>query len=119
MKITDFYTGFEDEPEVRLTLIKNNTVINLLKLWQGYFDFIFLSSQPDEIGYHGLSLVYHTDRYYEESPWQIPNLSECITDLKNIDLSEEDEETNQVRDKIIKMLQKALDEGLKVIIEAD
>ncbi len=53
-KVTDFYTGYEGEPEIIFYFENSDGQQTQLKAWIGYFDSIMSAIQPVEKGWEGL-----------------------------------------------------------------
>lgn len=106
--ITNFYTGFEGEPEIIFYFEDSEAQKVLLKAWIGYFDSIMAAIQPNENGWRGLSYYYHTDTgWFEETPWRIPDLGDALIDLQSVNKTELEQETLLVYQSIFELLQKA------------
>lgn len=93
-KVTDFYTGYEGEPEIIFYFENSDGQQTQLKAWIGYFDSIMSAVQPAENGWKGLSYYYHTDTgWFEKTPWRIPDLEEVLKNIQNINITNLDKKT--------------------------
>jgi hypothetical protein len=83
---TDFYTGFEGEPEIRFTVADRGSEERSVRLWAGYFDALMNEVQPDPGAWTALALPYHLNEgWYDSSPWRIPDLDAAIRQWMTID----------------------------------
>lgn len=123
MNILDekFYDGFEGEPEIIFTLVKEDGDKEEIGIWDGYFNTIMNKIEPKENGW--TSLAYYFQLYigwYDESPWLISNVKEACEQLKEIDSeSFENNEEKEILEKIICMLEEAITKESKVYISYD
>jgi hypothetical protein len=116
----DFYTGFEDEPEL-VFVQKTEVYEKRLMLWEGYFDTIMiqkanLSSAGEWIGlayYYHLCLGCWGD---DQENWQIPNIEEVLNQLKKIQFLEEDAQIITVLNALISFLVEASNNNSSVFI---
>ena len=113
-----YYEGFEGEPEMIFTLLKNNGERRAFGIWDGYFVTIIEKVQPRTNGWTGLAYYYHLDiGWFEESPWLVQNLLESYEQLKEIDISSlENDEDKEVLKKIMVMFKEAIENNEKVYI---
>ena len=60
-KENDFYSGFEGEPELSISLISEEKTTEIeLTTWIGHFEEIVLSIGTNDLGkWEGISLYYH------------------------------------------------------------
>ena len=80
-----YYNGFEGEPENQFICRKGND-IEILAIWEGYFDRIMRLMTPDEQGWTGLANCYNMDTgWYEEGPWVIDDLQMALKQFESID----------------------------------
>lgn len=83
-----YYDGFEGEPEIQFIKVSCNEKQSILSIWDGYFNDIMEQFKPSDSGWMGLSYYYHLYiGWYEESPWEIPNLSEALEQFNNLNKS--------------------------------
>jgi hypothetical protein len=114
----DFYKGFEGEPEIRFIYQKPDSQDVLLKVWIGYFDLLMSVVHPTTNGWSGLSYFYHFDKgWFEESPWEIKDISSVIVEFRSMDVSVLDQDSLNVWNHILKMFQSAQSLGGKIFIE--
>lgn len=115
--INNYYKGFEGEPEIQFIRVKPNNENLVLKIWIGYFDRIMDTIKPTKHGWSGLSYYYHLDEgWYDENPWEVPNLSIVLDELKEIDRTSFDSITNDVLTDILSLLINAKQENNTVLI---
>ncbi|MBD7912079.1 hypothetical protein [Clostridium cibarium] len=91
-----YYIGFEGEPEITIYYKEKDLSQSGLKIWIGYFEYILGASTSNDYENGGLIYSYiNQDGWYDESPWQIDNLTQAIVELKkfNNDNVESEEET--------------------------
>lgn len=118
--VTDFYTGFEGEPEINFFFQEFSGRKVVVKSWIGYFDSIMGAIQATESGWKGLSYYYHTATgWFEETPWKIPHLGDALIDLQRVNTTEFDEDTLTVYQSILELLQRAHSLNGTVWIEYD
>lgn len=113
-----YYDGFEGEPEMMFTLLKNNGEKREFGIWDGYFVSIIEKVQPRINGWTGLAYYYHLDiGWFEESPWLVKNILESYEQLKEIDINSlEEDEDKEVLEKIMVMFKEAIENDEKVYI---
>lgn len=77
-KNTDYYTGFEGEPEI-LFKIQDKEKTFEFKMWIGYFNSILNNVKLPEFETNNfLSLYYLQEGWLDESPFEIKDVSEVI-----------------------------------------
>jgi hypothetical protein len=130
---TDFYTGFEGYPSITFTIKAKNvddiqTQSLKIEIWDGYFNNLMQLIQSNEQGnWDGLALYYHTDTgWYNEENWPLDNVQLAIHQLSAIKFNADSDSmlgTNsnlileEVRDSLIILLQKAVQQNADVIIQ--
>ncbi len=106
--ISKYYDGFEGEPEIRFIRGIDNEEKHILSIWEGYFDRIMNVIIPEQTGWTGIAYFYHLhEGWYEESPWQIPNIETVSNQLKKIDINILDNDTQNVLNDILEFLKGA------------
>lgn len=88
MKIFDYYSGFEGEPEIRiLQKSKEGENISVLKIWEAYFRAIIELIKPNDNGcWEGVSLQYHLGTgWYDVGYWECDNVALFLEQLESID----------------------------------
>lgn len=106
--ISNYYDGFEGEPEIRFIRCNGNEEKHILSMWEGYFDRIMNVIIPEKTGWTGLAYFYHLhEGWYEESPWQIQNIVNVCNQLKGIDINTLDRDTQNVLNDILEFLEGA------------
>jgi hypothetical protein len=110
MKIseTDFYTGFEGEPEL-VFIRETDGRQRKLTLWEGYFSGHWM----------GLALSYHSCLGCwgdGQENWRIPNIKEALDQLKTLDVSGKDDQVAAVLNALIWFLTAAINEDAHVFI---
>lgn len=116
----NYYKGFEGEPCIKFIWVKPDNENLTLKIWIGYFDTIMNAINPTNHGWSGLSYYYHLDEgWYDESPWEIPNLNPVIDELLSIDTTSFDLVTKDVFTKLLSLLVNAKEKNDKILISYD
>lgn len=108
-----FYRGYEGEKEIQFITEKEKIII-----WEGFFDDIMEQFRPSSTGWTGLPYYYHLSAgWYDESPWKIPDLKECLHQLEQLDVSNcRFAESPKVLIEICRMLSDAIRENKYVCI---
>jgi len=76
-----FYYGFEGEPEVQFVCRTKDNVDKMV-IWQGYFEGLLSGCFSNSIKEGGLLHSYvNADGFYDESPWEIPDIDIAINEL--------------------------------------
>ena len=115
--VRDHYRGFEGEPEIQFVRHLPDGRQIILRMWDGYFDAIMNLVEPSVDGWNGLALPYHLDTgWYEESPWEVKNLSEVSDQVCEIDESLLDQQVQSVLEDMRSLLGQALEAGDHVFI---
>ncbi len=103
--IKNYYEGFEGYPEIQFIRIAEDGSRQILRMWEGYFDFIMDLIHPQKDGWVGLSYYYHlVIGWYDESPWQIKDVGTVINEFKEIDTSTLNTQTQNVYRDILELL---------------
>lgn len=106
-KENDFYSGFEGEPELSISLISEEKTTEIeLTTWIGHFEEIVLSIGTNDLGkWEGISLYYHLHTgWYDQSPWILKEVDLFAKQLKSIEnnlLSDSSKEIHKILSKII------------------
>lgn len=75
-----FYNGFEDEPEVSLSITEEPNIC--IYVWDGYFEFIFGDPVLDGKGWQGFTRDYNQlERTLGNDDYEIKNPMEYLEDL--------------------------------------
>jgi hypothetical protein len=85
VKIIDFYSGFEPEPEIRIRVMNDNHPCKLqIVIWEGYFDSIIRLIEPNESGrWEGVTLEYHLHTgWYDEEIWELEDQELFLRQIK-------------------------------------
>jgi ABC-type transport system substrate-binding protein len=118
--VKDYYSGFEGEPEIQFITIMSNGRKFIVMLWYGHFFEIMEKIKPASDGWHSLAYYYNMhEGWYDQSPWQIPNVNEALDQLKTIDTTGFDKETNDVYNDVCALLAQAASEKKPVWIAYD
>jgi len=118
--MTDFYQGFEGEPELRIEARDGRRVVSALRMWSGYFDDLVRRIKPEATGWTGLARMYHLEEaFYERSPWRIEDLAAIMRQWGRIDLAGADDVTRQVHASVAALLSDACMHGHEVWIALD
>lgn len=111
-----FYEGYEGEPEIILTLSN----VEIIHIWEGYFDDIYDTPSLDGNGWNGFTRDYHQMEgiFANGSGIAEINPKEYLDDLmlykdKDFDF----EETAQVFDLMVTLFEKAIENGVMVKVE--
>lgn len=85
MKINDlYYKGYEGEKEIQFIKGKDDDT-EIISIWDGFFNDILEQITPSEKGWEGLAYYYHLCiGWYENSPWEIPDIKEALEQLKGL-----------------------------------
>lgn len=88
MKELDLYEGFEEYDEYDFIAVdENNTVLYLIKAWEGFVDEIFREPDLSEKGWTGFTKLYQEgildDSYTRNNPYIVENVTEFYNDLLN------------------------------------
>jgi hypothetical protein len=115
----DFYTGFEQDPEL-MFIQKSISYEKRLRLWEGYFDTMMHQvklSQNEP--WTSLAYYYHLCLGCwgdEQENWKIPNVQEALSQLQALELSDEDNQTIAAWQTLILFLKEADEENNSVYI---
>ncbi len=118
-KITDnykFFEGFEDEPEI--VIKAENCNLQILHIWDGYFDDILREPNLDGNGWLGFTRDYHQceGAFSDDAEAIITDIDEYLTDLKSYKNRHFDyDETKDVYDLLCSWLKNAIKNGCKKI----
>lgn len=111
-----FYEGFEEEPEI---IIKaENANMQVLHIWDGYFDDILREPILDGDGWHGFTRDYHQceGTFGDNAETSITDINEYLADLKSYENRHFDyDDTKDVYDLLCSWLDNALKNGCKKI----
>jgi ribosomal protein S17E len=115
----DLYTGYEGESEI-VVEVTTDIFSKKVRIWRGYFSRIIKYIKPHNNTWTGLAYYYHlVIGSTEEDHWQIPDLEEALSQLKNINIPEDEqmyEVKTQVLPEIINILSKGIEEKVPVYI---
>ena len=112
-----FYEGYEDEPEIILS-VKNNE-LETIHIWDGFFDDIFRKPTLDGNGWYGFTRDYHQceGAFDDDGEAIITNLQEYIDDLKIYENRKFDyKDTKDVYNLLCAWLNEALKKDCREII---
>ncbi len=113
----DFYIDYEGEPEIVIKRIEGGGREHMLSLWSGFFGEIMNLIKPAPNGWTGLVYYYHMQEgWYEESPWELKNIQDAITQLKKINELELCDKSKLVLKLIFNELENASRNGDKIEI---
>lgn len=109
--IWDFYKGYEGEGEIQFIQVLDNDNRNVIRIWDGYFVDIMEKIEPEASGWTGLAYCYNlAEGWYDESPWQIPNLMKVFQQIKQTENTKfRFPNSKKVTDEICNLLSNALD----------
>lgn len=115
-----YYIGFEGEPEITFSIIKENNIKRQFGMWGGYFDNIMKQIKPKEGRWTALAYYYQLGiGWYDESPWLIQNLEESYEQLIEIEVAKLENEEKEIIKIILSMLKYAIDNNCKAFILYD
>jgi hypothetical protein len=103
------YVGFEGEPEVHF-LYQRADMECELTIWEGYFDEIMTSIEPEEYGWTGLAYYYHMCLgWTDELAWKVEDLNGALVQLESIDRLSLSGEASQVLEDISTIFAQAIE----------
>ncbi|WP_207640931.1 hypothetical protein [Clostridium lundense] len=115
-----YYIGFEGEPEITFSIIKENNIKRQFGMWSGYFDNIMKQIKPKEGRWTALAYYYQLGiGWYDESPWLIQNLEESYEQLMEIEVAKLENEEKEIIKIILSMLKDAIDNNCEAFILYD
>lgn len=115
-----YYIGFEGEPEIIFSIMKEGNSEYGFGVWSGYFDNIMQQVKPKDGKWTELAYYYHLEKgWYDESPWIINNLEESYEQLMEVEANKLEEEEKEILNMILNMLKDAINNNLKVFIEIE
>lgn len=108
-----FYYGYEGENEIDF-ISDNKTLV----IWEGFFDDIMEQFNPSSNGWVGMSYYYHLNTgWYDESPWKILDLKDCLHQFEHLDISKcRFDESQDILIEICNMLSNAIEQDKDVFI---
>ena len=113
----DYYSRFEGYLEIQF-ILEFSSQKKVIKIWDGYFNSIMECIKPSLAGWTGLAYYYHLDiGWYDESPWEIPDLELALEQFRTIYLPEQKEEEQVILASIIQLLEEACILNEKVYID--
>ncbi|MFA5839038.1 MAG: dihydroorotate dehydrogenase (quinone) [Candidatus Margulisiibacteriota bacterium] len=118
-RVSDYTVGFEGEPEIHF-ILNSQGFSWIIKLWEGYFSAIMDPIETGPNGWTGLALPYHTlSGWNKDEKWQIPNLTEVIEQLSNIEPKRFHDPSHRILLEIIDLLSLARKNNQPVFIRRD
>jgi uncharacterized protein (DUF2267 family) len=127
LKVFDYYSGFEGEPEI--TIIqrsKKGHNVAILKLWIAYFNTIIELIDPNDKGhFEGVTLHYQLVTGWHDEPWECDDIELFLKQLESIEenkLNESPPESIErvsldVLRKLKSILENAIHSKDKIVIE--
>lgn len=112
-----YYEGYEGEPEIIIQ--SENDDMQILHIWDGYFDDLLREPKIDGNGWLGFTRDYHQceGAFSDDSEAVITNISEYLDDLKlYADRQFDYDETRDVYNLLYSWLEDAIKNGCKKII---
>lgn len=118
MARTDFYSGFEGEPEVRFAAVGcDGSEGESVRLWEGYFDALMQKVAPEASGWTGLALPYHLHGgWYDRSPWPVPDVAKVLSQWRGIDARSLGPPHDEAHAAVLQLLSRALSAGQTVVV---
>ena len=109
MKVIDWYSKFNGEPEIQIKLYDNSGYVKTtVNIWEGYFNDILFAIPPLEGVWGELSLPFHTcSGWYDNDEWTITNVDRAILELKSIDRQHIEDVEWQILKKLIEIFEHA------------
>lgn len=119
--VSEYYDGYEGEPEIRFIKGSDKGDRTIVSIWDGYFDDIMRQFKPTNIGWQGLAYYYHLRIGWEDGQaWEIPDLHSALMEFQSIDASRlEFSGSAKVLSAIRDLLRSAIKEKQKVWIDKD
>ena len=113
---TDFYAGFEGEPEV--TFVRTGTIEQSLHAWDGYFSQVLEAIEPGTDGqWHGLVLHYHLETgWYDEENFEVKDVELFATQLATLNISLLEPGTLRFYKALLSFVQNTLADRDKLVI---
>jgi len=113
---TNFYTGFEGEPEV--TLVRVGAEEHMLKAWDGYFSQVLDAIEPGSDGkWQGLTLYYHLGTgWYDTEEFEVENPLLFASQLLALDTSSLDPTTLRFYYSLLAFVQAAVAQRQELLI---
>lgn len=111
-----FYEGFEGEPEI--VIKAENSDMQILHIWDGYFDDILREPKLDGNGWQGFTRDYHQceGAFGDDSEAIITDINEYLSDLKSYQNRHFDyDDTKEVYDLLCSWLDNAIKNGFERI----
>lgn len=111
-----FYHGYEGEKAIQFSTEGKKLVI-----WEGFFDDIMEQFEPDPEGWRGVPYYYHLAiGWYEECPWKVPDLKNCLQQFDEVNLSKcRFSESREVRKEICNIFRDAIKKDNSVWISEE
>lgn len=117
MKQIDFYTGFEGNPEIVISVINDDQdKVYALKTWVGYFDAVLQKIKPLNGHWEGVALHYHLETGWYDEEWTCDNVKLLHDQLKEIEKSEFDELELKFYHELVKLSDFALKNEMQITI---
>lgn len=111
MKVFDYYSRFEGEPEIRIVQrSKNGKNIAILRLWVAYFDVIIDLIEPNDKGcWEGVALHYHlATGWNDTNSWKCDDIPLFLKQLESID-------ENRIKNNKAESLERVSHDALKTL----
>lgn len=109
MKVIDWYSKFNGEPEIQLRCYDGlGLAETTVRIWEGYFNNIMFAIKPMKEKWGELTLPFHTcSGWYDSVEWTIIHVDEAILELKSIDTQDIEDVERQILQELIEMFEYA------------
>ncbi|MBW7475225.1 dihydroorotate dehydrogenase (quinone) [Paenibacillus oenotherae] len=99
-----YYEGYEGEGEIQFIRYLADGNRFILRIWDGFFDKIMSSIDPEPDGWTGLAYFYHVEEPWWEKPWEIPDKEVVLKQFEKIDTSNFDDTTKDLLNELCVLL---------------
>lgn len=119
---TKYYDGFEGEPEIQFIRVSKKGEKHILSLWHAYFEIIMHSIIPIDFNENQLSglayIFFKREGWYDESPWQMPDIDDAIKQLKNYDSNNLTDDEKESLGNVLDDIPQVLEDIIKFLDDA-
>ncbi|MBO5572182.1 MAG: hypothetical protein J5926_05675 [Ruminococcus sp.] len=115
-----FYEGFEGEKKFIFCLYENDTPIEKLHLWEGYFDDILSLIPYSGKKWDGLAEYYQLALDFDDEHWKVPSCRKALEQLEAIDRHRmKYPRRSDCYDAVVELFRKAVSGKLDVYIDCE
>lgn len=104
----NFYTGFEGECELVITL--NGDHEEKFSAWLGYLDTVMTFIEAGQDGWEGFVMHYHSDTGFCEDTWRDPNPAHTAATVRAV-LPQLSGDTLEFAEQFVKLAEQAAESG--------